>query len=287
MRAGQEEGAMNRKHRTPAKLALASVVAAVAVAGLGSGGLAGLIPGSGPRLAKSDCLVELNVEGIDSHGSNVTGGRVVSCIDGDPCDTDGVCGNNACTFRVAVCINQQDPNLPTCHPPTHLQKLRVNSRLAGARPSSLEGSACGTFVDVSVSSNKKRGMLRLGVNATAPKGTNPRTDRDTFVLKCRPRTTPCTPTTSTTTTTSAGVGGTTTTTIQTISMGCEFHNGMCTGSCAPGSRCGAVVGTGSCACRNVSCGNADAPQCNGACASSSQACVLDPFSFSCHCVDSP
>ena len=40
---------------------------------------------------KSDCLVELNVQGIDSPGS-VSGGRVVTCTDGDPCDTDGVCG---------------------------------------------------------------------------------------------------------------------------------------------------------------------------------------------------
>src|SRR5262249_53896373 len=103
--------------------------------------LAGLIPGSGTDLARSDCLVELNVQGVDSHGSNVSGGRVVSCVDGDPCDTDGVCGDNACTFRVAVCIDQQDPNLPTCHPPTHLEKLHVNSKLPV--PSTLQGSACG------------------------------------------------------------------------------------------------------------------------------------------------
>jgi len=151
--------------------------------------LAGLIPGSGTDLARSDCLVELNVQGVDSHESNVSGGRVVSCIDGDPCDTDGVCGDNACTFRVAVCIDQQDPNLPTCHPPTHLDKLHVNSKLP--IPSTLQGSACGAFVDLAVRSDKKGGMLRLGANATAPKGTNPRRDRDMFVLKCLPRATPC------------------------------------------------------------------------------------------------
>jgi hypothetical protein len=279
---------MHHKQTTPAKLGFAAVVAAVAVAGLGSWVLAGLIPGSGTRQAKSDCLVELNVQGIDSPGS-VSGGRVVTCTDGDPCDTDGVCGNSSCTFRVAVCINQQDPNLPECHPPTRLQKLHPNPRLAGAVPSPLEGSVCGTFVDIPVRSDKKRGMLRLGVNATAPKGTSPRRDRDTFVLKCLARTTPCSPTTSTTTTTTTpvGGGGSTTTTLQSISMGCEFHDGQCTGSCGPGSRCGAAAGTGSCECRNVSCGAADAPQCNGACASASDACVLDPFSFSCHCVSIP
>ena len=269
---------MHRKQIARAKLGLAAVVALAAATGLGSWVFAGLIPGSGSRQAKSDCLVELNVEGIDSSGPNVSGGRVVSCTDGDPCDTDGVCGNNSCTFRVAVCIDQEDPNLPTCHPPNHLEKLHVNSRLAGAVPT-LQGSACGTFVDIPIRSDKKRGMLRLGVNATAPKGTNPRRDRDTFVLKCLPRSTPCGPTTTTTT-----VAGPTTTTIQGISMGCEFHDGKCTGSCAPGPKCGSAVGTGSCACRSVSCGAADFPQCGGACASAQQACVPG-FDLSCHCVN--
>src|SRR5262249_21682524 len=80
----------------------------------------GLIPGGGP--ASSDCYVELNVVGIESPGPDVSGGRVVSCTDGDPCDTDGECGNGSCTFSVAVCINQTDPNLSACHPPTRLQK---------------------------------------------------------------------------------------------------------------------------------------------------------------------
>jgi hypothetical protein len=271
---------MHRKQTMPAKLGFAAVVAVVAMAGLGSGVGAGLVPGG---QTKSDCLVELNVEGIDSPGPNVSAGRVVTCTDGDACDTDGMCGNNSCTFRVAVCINQQDPNLPTCHPPASLQKLHVNSKLASAEPSSFVGSACGTFVDVTVPSDKKRGM-RLSANATAPKGSKPRRDRDTFILKCLARTTPCPPSSATTTTTTTLAGGATTTTIQGISMGCELHNGMCTGSCGPGSRCGVAVGTASCECRSVSCGDADAPLCNGACASSRQACVVD-FSFNCHCVD--
>ena len=276
----------SRQQMTRAKIGLAAVAAVVVAVGVGSLVLAGMIPGSGSRLAKSDCLVELNVQGIDSPGSNVSGGRVVSCVDGDPCDTDGVCGNNACAFRVAVCIDQQDPNLPTCHPPTHLDKLHVNSRLAGVVPNSLQGSTCGSFVDLTVRSDKKRGMLRLSAKATAPKGTNPRRDRDTFVLKCLPRTTPC-PTGPTTTTTTTLSGATTTTTNQAISMGCTFKNGACTGSCAPGSRCGAAVGTGSCECRTASCGGADTPQCNGACASASDACVFDPLDNGCHCVGIP
>jgi hypothetical protein len=264
------------------KIGLAAVVG---VAALGSWVLAGLIPGGG---TKSDCLVELNVQGVANPGSNVSGSRVVSCIDGDPCDTDGVCGNNACTLRVAVCIDQQDPNLPTCQPPTRLQKLHVNSKLAGAVPSSLEGSACGSFVDLTIRSDKKRGMLRLPANATAPKGTKPRRDRDTFILKCLPRTTPCpTASTTTTTTTLSGGGASTTTTVQGIAMGCTFKNGECTGSCGPGSRCGAAVGTGSCECRRTSCGNADTPQCNGACPSAGQACIFNPIDNACRCVNIP
>ena len=270
---------MHRKQTTPARLGVA-VVTAVAVVGLGSWVSAGLIPGG---QTKSDCLVEFNVEGIDSPGPNVSGGRVVTCTDGDACDTDGMCGNNSCTFRVAVCISQQDPNLPACHPPASLQKLHVSSKLVPAEPSSFVGSACGTFVDVTVPSNKKRGM-RLSANATAPKGSKPRRDRDTFILKCLARTTPCGPTTSTTTTTT--LAGATTTTIQGISTGCTFQHGECTGSCAPGSRCGSAVGTGSCECRSVSCGAANAPQCAGACSSASDTCVFDPLNDSCHCVSS-
>jgi hypothetical protein len=155
---------------------------------------AGLIPGGGP--ARSDCYLELNVVGIDNPGPDVRSGRVVSCTDGDPCDTDGKCGNGSCTFSVAVCINQTDPNLPACHPPTGLQKLFVNpSKLAGAVPGSLDGSACGSFVAIPLplknGTQPAMVQVRLSANATAAMGTSPRRDRDTFVLKCLPRTTPC------------------------------------------------------------------------------------------------
>src|SRR6516165_2327081 len=111
---------------------------------------AGLIPGSGPGLVRSDCYVELNVVGIANPGPDVRGGRVVACTDGDPCDTDGECGNGSCTLSVAVCINQTDPNLSACHPPTGLKKLFVSPKLAGAVPGSLDGSACGSFVAMPV-----------------------------------------------------------------------------------------------------------------------------------------
>jgi hypothetical protein len=85
------------------------------------------------------------------------------------------------------------------------------------------------------------------------------------------------------TTTTTFPGGSTTTTVP--SSGCHYADGQCTGSCAPGSKCGAAVGTGSCECRSVSCGEADAPQCNGACADPSDACVF--MISGCSCVHIP
>jgi hypothetical protein len=117
----------------------------------------------------------------------------VLCHDGDPCDGDGTI-NDVCTFKVAVCIDQS--NLPACQPPAGLQALHVSSKLpTPALPSSLEGSACGSFVDVPVKlhngahNGKKTGKLLVPANATAGTGTTPRGDRDTYVLECLPSST--------------------------------------------------------------------------------------------------
>ena len=166
------------------------IAAAVVTAGLGSWVFAELVPGSGPNLAKSDCYVELNVEGVSP--SDIKSGRVVTCHEGDPCDTDGKI-NDVCTFKVAVCIDQT--NLPACHAPKGLDKLKVSQPIRAAVLSSLTGSACGSFVDVPVKlhhgahNGKRTGMVRLQANATA-KGSTPRGDRDTFVLECLPSSTP-------------------------------------------------------------------------------------------------
>jgi hypothetical protein len=130
------------------------------------------------------------VQGI-TDPSEVRSGRFVLCHDGDPCDTDGKI-NDICTFKVAVCIDQS--NLSACHPPAGLQALHVSSKLPTmALPSSLEGSACGSFVDVPVKlrvahNGKKTGKLLVRANAMAGTGTTPRGDRDTFVLECLPAT---------------------------------------------------------------------------------------------------
>lgn len=181
-------------------------VLAAALAGVGSLVWAGLIPGGGPT--KSDCYVEANVQGIASPGPDVKSNRIVRCVDGDPCDTDGACGNGSCTLSVAICVNQKDPQLPACTPPASLKKLKVNSKVLGALPPSpYSGSACGSFVGVTVplkKNGKKPGMVALPANATAAKGTNPARDRDKYVLECLPRTAPCAAATPTTTTTLPG-----------------------------------------------------------------------------------
>lgn len=163
--------------------------AMIAAAGVGSLVWAGLIPGGGPQA--SDCYLEFDVQGVDSPGAQVTSGRVVACADGDACDADGVCGNDACTLRVAVCVAQQDPNLPACTPPSALRRLKVHPRIRPG-PILTAGSACGSFVDVPLQIRVRRngtrrpGKIALPGNAVAAKGTTPARDRDKLVLECVP-----------------------------------------------------------------------------------------------------
>ncbi len=74
---------------------------------------------------------------------------------------------------------------------------------------------------------------------------------------------------------------TTTTTLPGAAGDCHFADGRCTGTCAPGKRCGTAVGSASCECRDVACGDADSPACNGACTSPGEACVFNVTGCSC------
>src|SRR5262245_42565439 len=109
------------KTRFTQRCGMVAVITVALAVGVGSLVWAGLIPGGGPT--KSDCYVEANVQGIVSPGPDVRSNRIVQCVDGDPCDTDGACGNGSCRFQVAICVNQHDPNLPGCTPPASLRKL--------------------------------------------------------------------------------------------------------------------------------------------------------------------
>jgi hypothetical protein len=84
-----------------------------------------------------------------------------------------------------------------------------------------------------------------------------------------------------------GPGGTTTTTLAGGNGECRFTDGKCKGSCAGmgGGFCRAVVGSASCECTNVACGDADSPSCNGGCSNPDEACVFDLTG--CSCVNIP
>jgi hypothetical protein len=78
-----------------------------------------------------------------------------------------------------------------------------------------------------------------------------------------------------------GTGSTTTTTLPSGGDTCRFADGRCTGSCGAGKRCGTSVSSAACECRETTCGEADAPACNGACSSPGEACVFDVTGCSC------
>jgi len=165
------------------------------------GGLAsaGLIPGGGPT--KSDCYAELNVDGITNPSTRVQKNKTVLITDGDVGDT-GPCGDNKCTVKVAVCINQKDPNLTDCTPPASLDKLNVKGAVNITVPQLLTGSACGAFVTGEISEKvklnpdgtvkkAKLGKAKFKVTAKGPKGTKPRSDVDNVIIQCLPRTVAC------------------------------------------------------------------------------------------------
>ena len=87
-----------------------------------------------------------------------------------------------------------------------------------------------------------------------------------------------------TTTTTAGPGAPSTTTTTAAPRACEFEDGQCVGTCGNGGRCSVVVSGGACECQRTSCGDADAPSCEGFC-EPDEACVFDLTG--CRCVSIP
>jgi hypothetical protein len=88
---------------------------------------------------------------------------------------------------------------------------------------------------------------------------------------------------STSTTTPSGQ--TTTTTLGNNQGECRFEDGQCRGSCGGTGRCRAAVGGDACECRDVPCGQADSPECDGGCSNPDEACIFDLSG--CSCVDIP
>ena len=147
----------------------------------------------GGKKTNSDCYLEMAVQGVENDGVQVVDNKTVLCTDGTACDADGQC-DNVCTFQIAACINQNDPNLPDCTPPAGLDSVKIKGKVTIQVPQLLEGSVCGAFLDAPVEAkfNKKgaylpkKSKLKLKGKAKAPKGTQPRTDSDQFIFQCVP-----------------------------------------------------------------------------------------------------
>ena len=208
----------SRRQEPALTRAVAAAICGAVVLGVAGGGAAGLIPGGGS--GRSDCYAELDVAGITNPSDRVQKNKIVLCTDGEACDT-GPGGDNQCDVRVALCINQTDPNLPDCTPPASLRRVTVTDqrkvKLNLAVPQLLEGSACGAFIDatIPVRVSKKGKVLGPGeakvkITAHVPKGTKSRSDGDAITIKCFPCTMACSPSTTTTlitTTTTTLVSG--------------------------------------------------------------------------------
>ena len=161
---------------------------------------AGLIPGGGPT--KSDCYLELDVAGIENGTPRVEKNKLVLCTDGEACDT-GACGDSSCTVSIAACINQTDPTL-ACTPPAGLQKVSIKKKLDVQTPQALEGAKCLSPLSVTIPVKLKKGNFKpkksqvtLKGVGKGLKGTKPRTDKDTWIIRCVPRTVECPPPTTT------------------------------------------------------------------------------------------
>lgn len=187
-----------RQRRSVQLWFVGGTVCALAVLGAALAG-AGLIPGGGPT--KSDCYVELSVQGIDNPSARVNANKQVLITDGDVGDT-GPCGDFKCNVMIGVCINQTDPNVADCTPPASLQSVKVKGAFNITVPQLLTGSACGAFisaeVDAKVKRNKdgtvkhaKAGKKKVVLMAKAAKGTKPASDKDTIQIVCVPRTVAC------------------------------------------------------------------------------------------------
>jgi cysteine-rich repeat protein len=71
------------------------------------------VPGGGPK--KSDCNMEWAVTPVPPLNKASIPKNIMICYEGDPrCDADSNLTNNSCTFRVGLCINNDDPRFPTC-----------------------------------------------------------------------------------------------------------------------------------------------------------------------------
>lgn len=146
---------------------------------------------AGPGSGAATCVHEYY--GVDS-----ADGKSAVCVDGAPCDADGVV-NDRCTFPIGFCFNVADPNLPGCDTGNAVTALRVRTSpfsgnvadtaaaLGALLP--LSGSTCsftdGVVVPVKITGSgaKKPGKGKVQVRAATDAGQK---DTDNLKLICQP-----------------------------------------------------------------------------------------------------
>jgi hypothetical protein len=165
----------------------------------------------GGKNKRSDCYVELDVQGV-------SGTNKVTCTDGDPaCDTDGQC-QGTCTFGVKVCLSQT--NLSACTPQPFKRPPKVSG---GLEVPSAQGASpvCSSSrsLEVPLKGGKKNKPGRKRIKATAIVTGKPKKEIDQFTFICMPRQGACPTTTTTITTTTTPTTTTTSTTVPTAVCG--------------------------------------------------------------------
>ena len=71
------------------------------------------VPGGGTKA--TDCFLEWAATPVPKRGRNGLPTTKIVCYEGDPrCDADPDLGNQQCSIRVRLCINNSDPRLPQC-----------------------------------------------------------------------------------------------------------------------------------------------------------------------------
>lgn len=220
--------------------------ASLAAMGVVPAAYAFLVPGGGS--ATSDCFVELDLTGVTA--AQITKGKKVTCIDGDPCDSDALC-DGTCTFDAAICVNQTDPALASCTPPAALTSFKVNAMGVVLPSPGNSGPNCSARVQLPVplkGSKMKPG--KRTIKATAKQQSAPKKDSDKYQLVCTKREGACPTTTSTT-------SSTTSTTLPpsvcgngVVEVG-ETCDPPCGAACGGGQRCNSAcqcVAAAACAC---------------------------------------
>jgi len=90
------------------------------------------IPGGGPKA--TECNMEWVTTPVPALNKKGIPKNKLICYEGDPaCDADGLADNGACTFNVALCINNTDPRYPTCFP-----SKMASGEVKSPRPTALD-----------------------------------------------------------------------------------------------------------------------------------------------------